>query len=95
MKWLYVGLQVWCAVAAAVIFWRAFGVIHSLDWRRVQGSKLPFVMFSAGYILLALSSAGSLLAVLQDKIEMGYVAWLTASALLILFDRRRRRPVEM
>lgn len=85
-----VGIQIAATGAALVVAWRAICVISNMDIRRRAHCYPRFAGFGCGYILLALEALGSIPLYWQPQIDIGAVMWVTASALLILCDPRRR-----
>ena len=77
-------------VCGVVIFARAVNVIRQMDFRTRGEHYLAWLAFGLSYALLACAAAGAVLSIWSGNFAFGHLAWLGASAGLILFDRRRR-----
>lgn len=85
-------LQLLATLACALVAWRAANVVMHMDLRTRGGRRYGhWLGFGVGYALLAVCAVGSLAAVWESPMQIGYAMWPIASALLIVFDRRKRR----
>jgi len=84
-------LQILATAACAVVAWRAATVVMHMDLRTRGRRYGRWLGFGLGYALLAVCAVGSLVSVWNSPMQIGYAMWPIASALLIVFDRRKRR----
>lgn len=85
-------VQALATLACLVVAWRAFCVVAGMNLHaRGATPYLHWLLFGLGYCLLGLCAVGSLVSIWQDTLQIGYVIWPVASAMLIVFDRRPRR----
>lgn len=87
-------LQIVGTLLGFIILIRAVSVINKMSLRTRQEDYWRWLGFGIAYALLAAAAAGSVLSIWGDPVDLGAFAWLGASAGLILFDRRRRRPYD-
>lgn len=78
-------------LAAGVILWRVSRVLSHLS-RRQFASAWTFDGFAMGYSLLGAATLGAVIDAWTDGGDWHAAAFVASSALLILFDRRSRRP---
>lgn len=78
-------------VLAGIVFWRV-GSIASRASRARFGCPLRFQAFAIGYAVLALGAAMVLINAWEGAVAPSSLALLAASAMLILFDRRKPSP---
>lgn len=90
-QWFLLFCQLLGSVCACVVFWRAVCVVSHLDFRRRTQHYVHWLLFGLGYILLALCALGSLPQIWRDCLDFRDILWVVASAMLIIFDRRRRK----
>jgi hypothetical protein len=88
MTWLSIILA-WAL--AAVVMRRCFMVIFHMDAGTRRCSLLQFWAFGLSYITLFLASLGAAIHISEGQGITGDWLFLSASAGLILFDRRPRR----
>jgi hypothetical protein len=90
IPWFLFFCQLLGTVCAAVVFWRAVCVVAHLDFRKRTQHYLQWALFGLGYILLALCAIGSLPQIWREMVDFRDIFWVVASAMLIVFDRRKR-----
>jgi hypothetical protein len=88
--WFLLFCQLLGSVSAIIVFCRAVCVVAHLDFRRRTQHYVRWALFGTGYILLALCALGSLPNIWRDCLDFRDILWNVASAMLIIFDRRRR-----
>lgn len=75
---------------ALIIALRCVRVIYHMDFKQRAIPYLQWLGFGVSYALLTVASLGAAVHILQGQGNPGDWGWLTASAGLILFDRRSR-----
>lgn len=94
MNTVVLSVNLLATACGLIILARAVNIVRHMDVRNRREHYLHWLAFGVSYALLATAAAGALIAIWSGTLEIGYLAWLGASAGLIVFDRRRRPKIE-
>lgn len=80
---------VFAIFCAGIIAWRVMAVVNKQDRKNRRHCYARWLSFGLSYSLLLLAAMATVSLAMQGSLRLADVLWMTASAGMILFDRRQ------
>lgn len=78
------------ALCAAIVLSRCIEVVNNMNHRERTIPYWRFAFFGFGYAMLGVAALSAMFQAWDGKADMAHWLFIVSSALLILFDRRKR-----